>query len=306
MKPSQSLYIDLRGVRYHCRVWESVSSASGGQREVPILFMLHGWMDVSASFQFLVDALSRDWRVVAPDWRGFGETARNTGTSYWFPDYLADLEGLLNYFQPEGEVNLLGHSMGGNIASLYAGIRPARVARLINVEGFGMRATVPAAAPERYVRWLDALSRPPQLRSYASFEQLAERLQQQNPRLHHERALFLARHWGVIPAESQAIDSLQTDAQRVQLRADPCHKLINPLLYQLEEAQACWQRIKAPVLWVTGSDTGTLAQLGIDADEHQRRRSLFRRLESVEIINAGHMVHHDQPLELARVIEGFL
>jgi len=83
MKPSQSLYIDVRGVRYHCRVWEPVADATGGQRadgqsQAPTLFMLHGWMDVSASFQFLVDALSDDWRVVAPDWRGFGETDWNT------------------------------------------------------------------------------------------------------------------------------------------------------------------------------------------------------------------------------------
>ena len=311
MKPSQSLYIDVRGVRYHCRVWEPVADASCGQRadgqsQAPTLFMLHGWMDVSASFQFLVDALSDDWRVVAPDWRGFGETDWNTGTSYWFPDYLADLEALLNYFQPDGQVNLLGHSMGGNIASLYAGIRPARVARLINVEGFGMRATVPATAPERYARWLDSLGQPPQLRAYASFEQIAERLQQQNPRLNAQRALFLARHWGAMNPSAESADFEPVNRDRVRLRADPRHKLINPLLYQLEEAKACWQRVSAPVLWVTGSDTGTLAQLGIDAEEHRQRRLQFPRLQSLEIADAGHMVHHDQPQALAQAIEKFL
>jgi pimeloyl-ACP methyl ester carboxylesterase len=311
MKPSQSLYIDVRGVRYHCRVWEPVAGASDGQRtdgqgKAPTLFMLHGWMDVSASFQFLVDALSDQWRVVAPDWRGFGETAWNIGTSYWFPDYLADLESLLNYFQPQGQVNLLGHSMGGNIASLYAGIRPTRVARLINVEGFGMRATVPAAAPERYARWLDALGQPRQLRGYVSFEQLAERLQQQNPRLNAERALFLARHWGVMYPSAASVNDKPVASDRVRLRADPHHKLINPLLYQLEEAKACWQRVSAPVLWVTGSDTGTLAQLGIDVKEHRQRRLQFSRLQSIEIADSGHMVHHDQPEALAQVIEKFL
>ena len=303
MKPSQSIYIDVRGVRYHCRVWDSAAGPSSGQCEAPTLFMLHGWMDVSASFQFLVDALCGDWRVVAPDWRGFGETAWNTGTSYWFPDYLADLDTLLNHFQPEGEVNLLGHSMGGNIAALYAGIRPNRVVRLINVEGFGMRATVATAAPGRYARWLNDLDQSPRLRGYGSFEQLAERLQQQNPRLSAERALFLAQHWGVLHTAAAVVDS---DSDRVRLRADPRHKLINPLLYQLDEAEACWQQVTSPVLWVTGSDTATLGQLGIDADEHRRRRSQFARLTHIEIANAGHMVHQDQPQALAKAIEDFL
>ena len=95
-------------------------------------------------------------------------------------------------------------------------------------------------------------------------------------------------------------------SDRVRLRADPHHKLINPLLYQLEEAKACWQRVSAPVLWVTGSDTGTLAQLGIDVKEHRQRRLQFSRLQSIEIADSGHMVHHDQPEALAQVIEKFL
>ena len=45
MKPSTSLFIDIRGLRYHIRSW--------GDNDAPKLFMLHGWMDVSASFQFI-------------------------------------------------------------------------------------------------------------------------------------------------------------------------------------------------------------------------------------------------------------
>ena len=64
MKPSQSHILQIRGLRYHMRTW--------GDPRDPKLVLLHGWMDVSASFQFLVDALRRDWYVIAPDWRGFG------------------------------------------------------------------------------------------------------------------------------------------------------------------------------------------------------------------------------------------
>ena len=64
MKPSQSHILQVRGLRYHVRTW--------GDERSPRLVLLHGWMDVSASFQFLVDALQGEWYVVAPDWRGFG------------------------------------------------------------------------------------------------------------------------------------------------------------------------------------------------------------------------------------------
>jgi pimeloyl-ACP methyl ester carboxylesterase len=84
---SRSEFITLRG---------SARTCANGEPGAPKLFMLHGWMDVAASFQFLVDAFQRDWHVIAMDWRGFGETdhpTRYPGTaSYWFPDYVADLE----------------------------------------------------------------------------------------------------------------------------------------------------------------------------------------------------------------------
>src|SRR5262252_9263504 len=90
MKPSQSHILQIRGLRYHVRTW--------GDARDPKLILLHGWMDVSASFQFLVDALRRDWYVIAPDWRGFGQTEWAKSDSYWYPDYFADLERLLAHF----------------------------------------------------------------------------------------------------------------------------------------------------------------------------------------------------------------
>ena len=91
MKPSQSLTVPIRGLDYHVRSW--------GEADAPKLFMLHGWMDVGASFQFLVDALQRDWHVIAPDWRGFG-LSEWSADGYWFADYIADLDALLDHFTP--------------------------------------------------------------------------------------------------------------------------------------------------------------------------------------------------------------
>jgi pimeloyl-ACP methyl ester carboxylesterase len=288
MKPSQSEFVQLRGVRYHCRVW-------GGER-APKLFMLHGWMDVSASFQFLVDAMKGEWRVIAPDWRGFGLTEWTRGGSYWFPDYFADLDALLAHFQPGKPVTLLGHSMGGNVAAMYAGIRPERVAKLVSLEGFGLSGPPSAKAPERYARWLGELSGdPPGFRDYENFDQLAERLRGNNKRLTVERSLFLAKHWGRAKPDG-----------RVELASDPLHKLVNPVLYRVEEVLACWKRVTAPVLWVAGSDTELPGMLKLSDADLAQRKACFRQLTERVIAGAGHMLHHDQPEDLAEVIEEFL
>src|SRR3954468_12382128 len=132
MKLSRSEFVDIRGLRYHVRTW--------GDARAPKIFLLHGWMDVSASFQFLVDCFKRDWYVIAPDWRGFGLTAWAPG-GYWFPDYYADLDALLDLYEPNSPCRLVAHSMGGNVATTYAGMRPHRVAKLVWLEGFGASRT---------------------------------------------------------------------------------------------------------------------------------------------------------------------
>jgi pimeloyl-ACP methyl ester carboxylesterase len=285
LRSSESLFVDVRGLRYHVRRWARAGA--------PKMVLLHGWMDVSASFQFLVDALRHEWDVYAPDWRGYGMTGWGKSDSYWFPDYLADLEVILKNIE-EKPVNLVGHSLGGNVAALYAGVRPARVRKLVNLEGFGMQATRPEQAPRRYARWLDELREPSQLRPYGSFAALADRLQENNKRLSREKAEFLARHWG------------REEGEQVVLRSDPAHKIVNPVLYRYDEVRACWQQVAAPVLWVDADGSDTLKRLGLDAAQHGERRAAFASLKYTTIENAGHMLHHDQPEAVARVIEEFL
>jgi pimeloyl-ACP methyl ester carboxylesterase len=251
-------------------------------------------MDVSASFQFVVDALQGDWDVYAPDWRGYGLTQWGRSDCYWFPDYIGDLDALLSLLDPS-PVNLVGHSLGGNVACMYAGIRPQRVAKLVNLEGFGLKPTHAEEAPGRYARWLEELQDRPRLRPYRDFEDLAQRLRQGNPRLSAERAQFLARHWGHAAG-----------AQGVLLRGDPAHKIVNPVLWRYEEASACWREVTAPVLWVDAAQSDTLQRMGMTKEEHDRRRAAFRNLRYETVPGAGHMLHHDQPEAVARLIEDFL
>jgi len=270
MKHSQSHIHTIRNLRYHVRTW--------GDARSPKLFLLHGWMDVSASFQFLVDCLQRDWYVVAPDWRGFGltEWARD---GYWFPDYYADLDALLDIYEPKAPVSLVAHSMGGNIAGVYAGVRPHRVAKLISLEGFGASRTKPEDAPARFERWLDEVLDPPQFGPYASFDAVAARLKKNNARLADDKALFLAQHW-----------AKQIAPGVVTLNSDSKHKMVNPVLNRIEEVFACWQRITAPVLWVSGADSSARGWRADIASQLAERKAAIPNLSEVVLPECGHMI----------------
>jgi pimeloyl-ACP methyl ester carboxylesterase len=289
MKSSRSSFITVRGLRYHVRHW--------GSEDAPVVFMLHGWMDVSASFQFLVDAFARDWHVIAPDWRGFGLSEHAPG-GYWYPDYLADLEAILDHYSPQQAVNLLGHSLGANVAGIYAGVRPERVARLIDIEGFGLPVTAPSQAPARYAAWLDALKDPTGLRSYPTLQDVVARLQKTNPRLSDARAAFLARHWAA-----------QGEDGNWNILADARHRLPSPNLYRIDEVLACWSAITAPVLWIEARDSELTARLDAGQGaraEIDRRIAFIPNVTILMVDEAGHMVHHDQPEILAAAIEEFL
>ncbi|MBI3283804.1 MAG: alpha/beta hydrolase [Burkholderiales bacterium] len=290
MKPSRSEFLPIRGLQYHVRHW--------GQEGAPKIVMLHGWMDVSASFQFVVDSLQQEWHVIAPDWRGFGLTASPGVDTYWFPDYLGDLDALLQHYSPDQPVNLLGHSMGANVAGIYAGVRPERVCKLVNLEGFGLPSSHPKQSPGRYRRWLDELRQPPELRSYGSQTEVAARLQKTNPRLSDQRAEFLSAHWAAPDA-----------AGRWHILGDPAHKQTGPLLFQVEEFLACWKKITAPTLWMEAEDTNVWLWMGAKEEarpEIDRRLAHIPQLQKEMIADAGHMLHHDQPQILARIIEAFL
>ena len=286
MRESTSHFHEFRGLTHHVRTW--------GRPDAPRIFLLHGWMDVSASFQFLVDSFSREWHVIAPDFRGFGRSGW-TREGYWFPDYYADLERIFDIYQPEDPALLVGHSMGGVVAGMFAGIRPARVARLAVLEGLGLGRRTAADAPLRYAEWLDELRDAPQFRPYASFEEVAARLRRNNPRLTAEKAAFLANHW-----------AKRLDSGEVVLVSDPRHKIANPVLFRIDEALACWKRVTAPTLLVFGKDSNIPARIKDTPEQFAERTSAFRTRREVEIDECGHMMHHDQPERLAAVIEEFL
>lgn len=272
--------LPVRGVEYCVYEW--------GDEKAPLFFYLHGWADTGSTFQFVVDALASGWRIVAPDWRGFGRTTYRSD-AYWFPDYLADLHELLAHYSPDAPVRLVGHSMGGNIASLYAGTMPERVSALINIEGFGLNDSDPAEAPQRYRDWIESRQAGPTFADYPDFGSLARRIKKRSPGISQLQAEFVAREWAREEADGM-----------VRLRADPNHKLPNPVLYRRAEAEACWERISAAILLIYGDQSSFAGPM-------EGPRSLpFPDAQSCCIVGSGHMIHFEAPQILAEQIERFL
>ena len=299
-RTSRSEFVPIRGLSYHVRIWQG----EGPGNALPPLVLVHGWMDVAASYQFMVDALSDAFAagrtVIAPDWRGFGLTD-GKADNYWLPDYLADLDFLLDHYAKDQKIDLVGHSMGGNVAMIYSGVRPERIRRLVNLEGFGLPPTTPAQAPTRYAKWIDQLKSlhkgEMDLKPYDDAGGVARRLMKTNPRLTEDKANWLASHWAAPSAAGKWL-----------ILGEPGHKVVNANLYQVEETLAIYQRITATVLAVEASDDSlekwnqgryTLA------DYHERLK-LIGDARVARLEDAGHMLHHDQPEALAQLIEGFL
>ncbi len=283
MKQSRSEFLQIRGLRYHLRSW-------GPSTGRPV-FVLHGWLDVSATWQHVADALP-DWRILAPDWRGFGLTDWSPDT-YWFPDYVADLDAIVRHYGTTEPVDVIGHSMGSQVASLFAGARPDLVRKLVCLDGFYVPNMEAKLAPGRMREWLDKLQAEPRDLTYPSFEELAARIAKKHPRLSAERALFVARCWGEELGE-----------ERIRLCADPRHRQHGPMLYRAEESQEIWRQVSCPVL-ALDAETSYLSPW-LPAKERKKRLACFKNLTHKQVPECGHMMHFDAPVATAQAIAAFL
>ena len=290
-----SEFVPIRNLQYHVQVWGEPSP------DKTPLVMVHGWMDVAASYQFVVDAFAQDHYIIAPDWRGYGRTPSGHVDNFWFPDYMADLDFLLDHYSPDRPVNLVGHSLGGNVVMLYAGVRPERIRRLVNLEGFGLPATTPDMAPARYAKWMDELKKLHRgeldLKAYDAVSGVARRLMKTNPRLSPDKANWLAEHWAEENAEG-----------KWTILGQPAHKVISAHLYQADEVLALYRRLSMPVLAVEASDNSLdLWWKGkFTLEQYHERIKNVPNVEIGFIPDAGHMMHHDQPELLAAMIERFI
>jgi pimeloyl-ACP methyl ester carboxylesterase len=313
-RTAQVQHWPIRTLAYQVRSWgitapaqptQGGTASAHGSLHPPVL-LLHGWMDVGASYQFVVDALPDSFldnrALIAPDWRGFGGSRPSFPCDHHaFVEYLADLDALIDHIAGDQPVDLVGHSMGGNVVMAYAGSRPHRVRRVINLEGFGLPATQADEAPARLAQWMDEIKAlnhgTLSLKPYASPQAVAQRLMKTNPRLSPDKALWLATQWAAPNAQGQW-----------ELLADVAHKVVSAHRFQVDEMLALYRAIAAPVLSVQAGDDSLAHRWG----EAFTLRDYLTRLLQVPnyrcatVPDSGHMLHHDQPHIVANLIAHFL
>lgn len=278
--------LNVRGLDYHITEW--------GESDKPTLFLLHGWMDCGGSFKFMAEHLQDNFHIVAPDLRGFGDTEHAAG--YWFPDYFADLEVILNHFAPGRPVDLAGHSMGGNIVLMYAGIQPQRVKRVLSLESAGAMATTSTETPDKYRRWLREILSDEPARVYPNEMMFRNSIHKGNPSLSEDMVGELVRLWG------QAVG----DDGAMQLKHDHAHRYTNPVRYNYEDTLAVWREVTAQVGLVMAAQSRMyqhFEQIG-RLDEAQSVLKIDDK-DYFLIENCAHMLHLEQPQATAEVIKQF-
>ncbi|WP_198024980.1 alpha/beta fold hydrolase [Salinisphaera hydrothermalis] len=269
-----------------------------GPRDGRPLVLLHGLMDNSAGFAPLLAALEADapleHDVIAPDWRGHGDSDATPG-AYWFPNYLADLEALLDTLGVTEPAVLVGHSMGGQVASLYAGARPDRVAGLVTLDSLNVPDSDAADAPARYRDWLDTLAHGAAAaeRVYDSIDAFAGRLARRYPELDAATRYYLAESWLRPIADG-----------RWQLRADPAHRRRMPYGFRADEAAALWREVRCPVLCIDGGRSP--ATSFVSAETLAARRACFARIGHRTLAGCGHMLHLQDAPAVAAELRSFV
>jgi pimeloyl-ACP methyl ester carboxylesterase len=275
------------GLTYHLLEWDAASDHT--------VLLLHGYLDFAWTFARMVEAgLAGAYHLVAPDLRGHGDSDRvGAGGYYHFADYLADVHDLVRQ-TARRRLSIVGHSMGGSVASWFAGTFPARVERVTLLEGLGPPETPTLTGPERVASWISAwdrvVDRPP--RSFASLDEAAARMREHDALLDGDLARELAERGTVVD-----------DDGRRRWKHDPLHATIGPYGgFRFDVAARFWQGIQCPVLLVEGA----ASELRLPPGELDRRLGCFKEIQRATVTGAGHMMQRHQPAKLARLISEFL
>jgi pimeloyl-ACP methyl ester carboxylesterase len=265
----------------------------------PVAFLLHGFMDAASTFDFLAPRLAQaGYRVIAPDLRGFGDAPRTpSGSYYHFPEYIADVADISEELAPGEPLFVVGHSMGGTVASLYAGTFPERVRRLALLEGMGPPDNPPEVAPDRMRRWIEDQRKFRNENSRSmSIEEAERRLTERHGNVPREIVASRVPH--LASQVSGSFESL-TSGDRVKWKFDPLHRCTSPFPFFVAMYKAFASRVSCPVLIVGGGPDG------FHTPDEDDRANAFKNVKSAEIPGAGHMMHWTKPAELAMLLLDF-
>lgn len=277
---AKSKYIEIRGLKFHYLEWEN--------KNKPIIFMLHGFMDHAHSFDLLSDQLKNDYHIIAWDARGFGKTDHIPSYCYYyFFDYVHDLELFLKSFTNEPAI-LVGHSMGGIISSLFASIYPSKVSKIVSLEGWFFANYKFDQAPERAKLWIEGVNNLKGFKPMKDIDEATQKLLKNDTLMDKDFAKHLAEEL-VILKDGNLFWS-----------HDPLHKTKSPQLTYFEQVKEFLERIECPILAIEGDSSF------FDLNEFEKIIKLYKNVKRLKIKNAGHNLHIHQPKEIAENIIKFL
>jgi pimeloyl-ACP methyl ester carboxylesterase len=274
-----------QGLRLNVCAW--------GKPESPTLILLHGVRDHARSWDKIASAFAENWRVLAPDLRGHGDSDWARGGFYPTEGHIFDLAELATRLD---RFALLGHSLGGNIALRYAALFPEKVTRVIAIEGLSHS---PKSVAERQAKpiethlrdWIERqreiAARPP--RRYATLDEAIARVRGEHPRLDPDFVAHLAR-CGVRDNPDGTFS----------FKFDPALRVFPPVELGAEDAARLWSLVLCPALLVYGADSWASNPL------HDGRARHFRNAEAATLESAGHWAHHDQRDAFLSLAQRFL
>ena len=272
MEPISQYYMSHR-LKLHFWEW--------GDAGRPNLILVHGSRDHARSWDLVAQALSPHFRMLAPDLRGHGDSSWAPGAMYSIPEYVLDVSALVDIVGGT-PLDLIGHSLGGAVVLQYAGTYPERVRRVVCIEGFGPAPDriLPRPAHERLREWIENMrdyeQRVPH--RYAGLGAAVERMREANPHLSDS----LARRLTLFGANWNPDGTLVW-------KFDNYVRAFSPYGFNMEDAQEIWRRITCPVLLFRGLDSWA-----VDPEKDGRIHAI-PDYRLINVPDAGHWVHHDQP-----------
>jgi pimeloyl-ACP methyl ester carboxylesterase len=266
-----------------------------GNADAPPLLLVHGGRDHARSWDWVAEELRHDWHIIAPDLRGHGDSAWSPDGNYEMSAFVYDLAELVHQLNL-APVTMIAHSMGGNIATRYAGIYPENVRKLVNIEGLGLSPKMQAerdavGIQKRFRQWIEdkrnAAGRTP--KRYPNIEASYDRMKAENSYLTDEQARHLTVH-GISRNEDGTWSWKFDNYLNIWAIFDmPREELLN-----------IWQSITCPMLLLYGEKSWA------SNPEKDGRIEHFPTAKVIEYENAGHWLHHDQFDRFMADVKAFL
>ena len=279
----ESRFYQSQGLRLHYADW--------GNAAAPPLILIHGGRDHCRSWDLIARSLQPHFHVLAPDLRGHGDSEWTKGGSYALTEYVYDLSRLVQGTAAQ-KATLVGHSMGGMVALIYAGTFPDQVAALVVLDGVTvLPSETRTPAHERIAHWLGQLDtlEARETRRYATIEEAAAQMRAHNKRLSSELALHLAT-FGV----RRNADGTYS------WKFDPYQRARAPQRLWPEDHVALWSRITCPTLLLHAEESFLASSRAAGLEKH------FQQARAETITGAGHWLHHEKPDEVLAAIRAFL